>query len=132
MEGFLKDFELEDKDRSIDALSRWRSAVSLVKNPRRRFRNAADLGKRVLLNSGPPNFPKIAILTPKKKTTKPPLSFAPVTVFAPRSILTRLEMSMDIHGYREYDTVPIPLDKYDTRVRLVPSWVPTKWIPAGY
>lgn len=46
MEGFLKDFELEDKDRSIEALSRWRSAVSLVKNPRRRFRNVADLVKR--------------------------------------------------------------------------------------
>jgi len=48
MEGFLKDFELEDKDRSIEALSRWRDAVSLVKNPRRRFRNVADLAKRAL------------------------------------------------------------------------------------
>ncbi|RHN40504.1 putative calcium-transporting ATPase [Medicago truncatula] len=56
MEGFLKDFELEDKDRSIDALSRWRSAVSLVKNPRRRFRNAADLGKRVLLDEKQEKF----------------------------------------------------------------------------
>ncbi|CAK8570984.1 unnamed protein product [Lathyrus sativus] len=48
MEGFLKDFELKDKDRSIEALSRWRSAVSLVKNPRRRFRNVADLAKRAV------------------------------------------------------------------------------------
>nr|AAL17949.1 type IIB calcium ATPase [Medicago truncatula] len=48
MEGLLKDFELKDKDRSIEALSRWRSAVSLVKNPRRRFRNVADLAKRAL------------------------------------------------------------------------------------
>lgn len=46
MEGFLKEFELNDKDRSIEALSRWRSAVSLVKNSRRRFRNVADLVKR--------------------------------------------------------------------------------------
>jgi hypothetical protein len=48
MEDFLnpKAFELENKDRSIEALSRWRSAVSLVKNPRRRFRHAADLVKR--------------------------------------------------------------------------------------
>jgi len=48
MEGYLKDFELEDKDRSIETLSRWRSAVTLVKNPRRRFRNVADLAKRAL------------------------------------------------------------------------------------
>lgn len=48
MEGFLKDFELKDKDRSIEALSRWRSAVALVKNPRRRFRNVADLAKRAV------------------------------------------------------------------------------------
>jgi Ca2+-transporting ATPase len=48
MESFLnpKDFELENKDRSIENLSRWRSAVSLVKNPRRRFRHVADLVKR--------------------------------------------------------------------------------------
>ncbi|PNX90589.1 calcium-transporting ATPase plasma membrane-type-like protein, partial [Trifolium pratense] len=48
MENFLnpKDFELENKDRSIENLSRWRSAVSLVKNPRRRFRHAADLVQR--------------------------------------------------------------------------------------
>ncbi|CAI8584746.1 unnamed protein product [Vicia faba] len=48
MEGLLKDFELEDKDRSIEALTRWRSAVALVKNPRRRFRNVADLAKRAV------------------------------------------------------------------------------------
>lgn len=49
MEEFLKDFELEDKDRNIEALSRWRSAVSLVKNPRRRFRNVADLERHAQL-----------------------------------------------------------------------------------
>jgi len=27
--------------------------------------------------------------------------------------------------------VPAPLDKYDTRVRPVPSWVPTMRIPVG-
>jgi len=27
--------------------------------------------------------------------------------------------------------VPAPLDKYDTRARPVPSWVPTMGIPAG-
>lgn len=49
MESLLKDFELENKDSSIEALSKWRSAVAtwLVKNPRRRFRNVADLVKRV-------------------------------------------------------------------------------------
>ncbi|XP_061353874.1 putative calcium-transporting ATPase 11, plasma membrane-type [Gastrolobium bilobum] len=47
MEKYLKDFELESKNCSIEALSRWRSAVSLVKNPRRRFRNVADLVKRI-------------------------------------------------------------------------------------
>ncbi|XP_027363830.1 calcium-transporting ATPase 4, plasma membrane-type-like isoform X2 [Abrus precatorius] len=49
MESLLmKDFELDHKDRSSEALSRWRSAVSawLVKNPRRRFRMVADLAKR--------------------------------------------------------------------------------------
>jgi Ca2+-transporting ATPase len=48
MEGFLnpKDLELDGKNRSIEALQSWRSAVSLVKNPRRRFRHAADLIKR--------------------------------------------------------------------------------------
>ncbi|KAK7278934.1 hypothetical protein RJT34_23973 [Clitoria ternatea] len=47
MESLLKDFDLDPKDCSIEALSRWRSAVSLVKNPRRRFRNVADLVKRL-------------------------------------------------------------------------------------
>ncbi|KAL9319186.1 hypothetical protein ACSQ67_015703 [Phaseolus vulgaris] len=42
----LKDFELSHKDRSIESLSKWRSAVWLVKNPRRRFRWVADLVKR--------------------------------------------------------------------------------------
>jgi len=27
--------------------------------------------------------------------------------------------------------VPAPLDKYDTRARPVPSWVPTMRIPVG-
>ncbi|CAJ1967623.1 unnamed protein product [Sphenostylis stenocarpa] len=42
----LRDFELSPKDRSIEALAKWRSAVRLVKNPRRRFRWVADLVKR--------------------------------------------------------------------------------------
>nr|POE71717.1 putative calcium-transporting atpase 11, plasma membrane-type [Quercus suber] len=42
----LKDFELDPKNRSEEALQRWRSAVSIVKNPRRRFRHVADLAKR--------------------------------------------------------------------------------------
>jgi Ca2+-transporting ATPase len=42
----LKDFELEPKNRSVEALRRWRSAVTLVKNRRRRFRMVADLEKR--------------------------------------------------------------------------------------
>ncbi|TKY53381.1 putative calcium-transporting ATPase 11 [Spatholobus suberectus] len=46
MESLLRDFELSHKDRSIEALSKWRSAVWLVKNPRRRFRWVADLVKR--------------------------------------------------------------------------------------
>ena len=27
--------------------------------------------------------------------------------------------------------IPAPFDKYDTRVRRVPSWVPTMRVPAG-
>jgi len=28
--------------------------------------------------------------------------------------------------------IPIPpFDKYDIRVRPIPSWVPTMWVPAG-
>ncbi|XP_023526274.1 calcium-transporting ATPase 4, plasma membrane-type-like [Cucurbita pepo subsp. pepo] len=42
----LKDFEVEPKRPSPEALRRWRSAVSIVKNRRRRFRNTADLDKR--------------------------------------------------------------------------------------
>ncbi|KAM1306629.1 hypothetical protein ACFX2H_008987 [Malus domestica] len=46
MEKFLKDFEVEYKKPSEEAIRRWRSAVALVKNPRRRFRFVADLAKR--------------------------------------------------------------------------------------
>ncbi|CAI9782811.1 unnamed protein product [Fraxinus pennsylvanica] len=41
-----KEFDLSNKDRSDEALMRWRKAVGLVKNRRRRFRYSADLGKR--------------------------------------------------------------------------------------
>ncbi|KAH1194643.1 Calcium-transporting ATPase 4, plasma membrane-type [Glycine soja] len=43
----LKNFELEHKNPSVEALRRWRSAVTFVKNHRRRFRMVADLDKRV-------------------------------------------------------------------------------------
>ncbi|XP_054803998.1 calcium-transporting ATPase 4, plasma membrane-type-like isoform X2 [Prosopis cineraria] len=46
MERFLKDFELEPKNPSTEAMRRWRSAVWLVKNRSRRFRMVADLNKR--------------------------------------------------------------------------------------
>ncbi|KAJ0099590.1 hypothetical protein Patl1_20455 [Pistacia atlantica] len=46
MDGLLKDFDLEHKNPSEEALRRWRSLVSIVKNRRRRFRNVADLVKR--------------------------------------------------------------------------------------
>ncbi|KAF3437375.1 hypothetical protein FNV43_RR20128 [Rhamnella rubrinervis] len=47
MEEYLrKNFEVEAKRPSEEALMRWRSAVSVVKNPRRRFRMVADLAKR--------------------------------------------------------------------------------------
>ncbi|XP_027349213.1 putative calcium-transporting ATPase 11, plasma membrane-type isoform X1 [Abrus precatorius] len=46
MENLLKDFELEHKNPSVEALRRWRSAVSFVKNRRRRFRMVADLDQR--------------------------------------------------------------------------------------
>ncbi|XP_066356920.1 probable calcium-transporting ATPase 9, plasma membrane-type [Miscanthus floridulus] len=39
-------FDLPPKNRSDEALRRWRDAVSVVKNPRRRFRMVADLAKR--------------------------------------------------------------------------------------
>ncbi|KAL7234494.1 hypothetical protein ACSBR1_017993 [Camellia fascicularis] len=47
MEKYLRqNFEVEPKRPSEEALRRWRSAVFLVKNPRRRFRMVADLAKR--------------------------------------------------------------------------------------
>lgn len=47
MEEYLrKNFEVDAKRPSEEALMRWRSAVSVVKNPRRRFRMVADLAKR--------------------------------------------------------------------------------------
>ncbi|EEF38611.1 calcium-transporting ATPase 4, plasma membrane-type [Ricinus communis] len=47
MEKYLKEnFDVEGKRPSEEALRRWRSAVSIVKNPRRRFRMVADLAKR--------------------------------------------------------------------------------------
>lgn len=47
MEEYLKKhFEVESKNPSEEALLRWRKAVWLVKNPRRRFRMVADLAKR--------------------------------------------------------------------------------------
>jgi Ca2+-transporting ATPase len=41
-----EDFDLPPKHPSEEALRRWRSAVSLVKNRRRRFRMVADLDTR--------------------------------------------------------------------------------------
>lgn len=47
MESYLnKNFQVESKNPSEEAQKRWRSAVSIVKNPRRRFRMVADLAKR--------------------------------------------------------------------------------------
>ncbi|KAM1185033.1 hypothetical protein ACFX13_014653 [Malus domestica] len=46
MEKYLKDFEVENKNPSEETIRRWRNAVALVKNPRRRFRFVADLAKR--------------------------------------------------------------------------------------
>lgn len=46
MDKLLKDFEVEPKNTSEDALRKWRRAVTIVKNPRRRFRMVADLAKR--------------------------------------------------------------------------------------
>lgn len=42
----LKDFQVESKNMSEAAQRRWRNAVTIVKNPRRRFRMVADLVKR--------------------------------------------------------------------------------------
>ncbi|KAH6810678.1 autoinhibited Ca2+-ATPase 11 [Perilla frutescens var. frutescens] len=47
MDDYLKkNFDVDAKRPSEEALQRWRSAVWLVKNPRRRFRMVADLAKR--------------------------------------------------------------------------------------
>ncbi|KAK9075890.1 hypothetical protein SSX86_004219 [Deinandra increscens subsp. villosa] len=46
MEGYLKDFDVPAKHPSEAALKKWRGAVSLVRNHRRRFRHVADLEKR--------------------------------------------------------------------------------------
>ncbi|XP_023761584.1 putative calcium-transporting ATPase 11, plasma membrane-type isoform X1 [Lactuca sativa] len=47
MESYLKEnFDVEPKNPTEEALKKWRSAVWLVKNPRRRFRMVADLAKR--------------------------------------------------------------------------------------
>lgn len=45
-EYLRKNFDVEAKRPSEEALMRWRSAVSIVKNRRRRFRMVADLAKR--------------------------------------------------------------------------------------
>ncbi|KAK0602807.1 hypothetical protein LWI29_037129 [Acer saccharum] len=45
-EKFLKEFDVEPKNPSEAAIGRWRSAVSIVKNRRRRFHMRADLDKR--------------------------------------------------------------------------------------
>ena len=47
MEGLLKDFEVEPKNPSSEALRRWRKLVTVFKNHRRRFRNTANLEKRL-------------------------------------------------------------------------------------
>ncbi|GAB4851634.1 Alpha carbonic anhydrase 4 [Ancistrocladus abbreviatus] len=46
MEGLLKDFDVPAKNSSEEALRRWRKAVTIVRNRRRRFRMIADLDKR--------------------------------------------------------------------------------------
>ncbi|XP_068662451.1 putative calcium-transporting ATPase 11, plasma membrane-type [Aristolochia californica] len=47
MEKFLKEnFDLQSKNSSEEALRRWRGAVSIVKNRKRRFRMTANLDKR--------------------------------------------------------------------------------------
>lgn len=46
MESLLKDFNVDPKRPSEEALRRWRKAVTIVKNRRRRFRMVADLAKR--------------------------------------------------------------------------------------
>ncbi|KAA8517150.1 hypothetical protein F0562_017443 [Nyssa sinensis] len=46
METLLKDFNVPGKNASEEAQRRWRSAVRIVRNRRRRFRMIADLNKR--------------------------------------------------------------------------------------
>ncbi|XP_030525872.1 putative calcium-transporting ATPase 11, plasma membrane-type isoform X1 [Rhodamnia argentea] len=46
MEKLLKDFDVDPKNPSVEAQRRWRAAVTIVKNRRRRFRMVADLAKR--------------------------------------------------------------------------------------
>ncbi|XP_057456911.1 putative calcium-transporting ATPase 11, plasma membrane-type isoform X1 [Lotus japonicus] len=47
MERYLREnFHVQPKRPPEEALRRWRSAVSVVKNPRRRFRNVANLAQR--------------------------------------------------------------------------------------
>ncbi|KAL9448664.1 hypothetical protein AB3S75_016036 [Citrus x aurantiifolia] len=42
----LKDFDVKPKHPSRESLRRWRSACTIVKNPKRRFRVVADLDRR--------------------------------------------------------------------------------------
>lgn len=61
MEKYLrKNFDVEPKNPSEEALRRWRSAVWLVKNPHRRFRMVADLAKRAEADR---NSKKIQVLS---------------------------------------------------------------------
>uniref|UniRef100_A0A5B7AH07 Calcium-transporting ATPase n=1 Tax=Davidia involucrata TaxID=16924 RepID=A0A5B7AH07_DAVIN len=46
MEKLLKDFDIPAKNPSEEAQRRWRSAVTVVRNRRRRFRMVVDLAKR--------------------------------------------------------------------------------------
>ncbi|GMH20172.1 hypothetical protein Nepgr_022013 [Nepenthes gracilis] len=46
MEGLLKEFEVPAKHSSEEALRRWRKAVTIIRNRRRRFRMVANLDKR--------------------------------------------------------------------------------------
>lgn len=43
---YLKDFDFPAKHPTEEAQLRWRNAVGIVKNPRRRFRHIVDLAKR--------------------------------------------------------------------------------------
>ncbi|XP_028125379.1 calcium-transporting ATPase 1, plasma membrane-type-like [Camellia sinensis] len=46
MESLLKDFDIPAKNPSEEAQRRWRCAVTVVKNRRRRFRMIVDLAKK--------------------------------------------------------------------------------------